>query len=181
MCGTSQLASFFNRFFPADNPVRRLKLLAGSLFVLAGLTLFLTYLRIEYPPSDPFVDLTPSSIESFTGVQLMTGSYHSKSPPDAEDASWSAYLVASVALLGLATLPSRRNKAAAIALFIALIITLMGGCASTLDLDIVLGGGPDPKLGYGFVLGVLLLAGATALRVYLWLSERRRVTRIEPS
>jgi hypothetical protein len=179
MCGTSQLASFFKRFFPADNPVRRLKLLAGSLFVLAGLTLFLTYLRIEYPPSDPFVDLTPSSIESFTGVQLMTGSYHSKSSHDAEDASWSAYLVASAALLGLATLPSRRNKAAAIALFIALIITLMGGCASTLDLDLF--GGPETKSGYGFVLGVLLLAGATALRVYLWLTERRRVTRIEPS
>lgn len=176
-----QLASLINRFFPADNPARRLKLLAGALFVLAGLTLFLTYYRLEYPPSDPWVDLTPSSIESFTGVQLMTGSYHSKSPHDAEDGSWDAYLVAFVALLGLATLPLRRNLAVAIALFIALLITLMGGCASTLDLDLVLGGGPDPKLGYGFGLGVLLLAGATAVRVYLWLSERQRVTRIEPS
>ena len=177
MGGTSQLASFVNRCFPADNPVRRLKLLAGSLLVLAGLTLFLTYYRLEYPPSDPWVDRTPSSIERFTGVQLMTGSYDSKSPDDAEEGSWDAYLVASAALLGLATLPSRRNKAAAFELFIVTIITLRAGWASPLDLF----EGENARLGYGFELGVLLLAGATTLRVYLWLSERQRVTRIEPS
>ena len=54
--------------------------------------------------------------------------------------SWGPYLVAFVALLGLATLPLRRNLAVVIALFIALLITLMGGCASALDLDLVLGG-----------------------------------------
>jgi hypothetical protein len=173
--GGSQLANLTELFFPAEKPVRRVKLLTGSLFFLAALTLFLTYFRLEYPPSE--LDNTPASTETFTGVQLMTGSYVSRSPYDAEDGTWDAYLVAFAALVGLATLPSRRNRAIAIVLVIVTIITLLGGCASTQDFDVWFGGGPDEHVGYGFVLGVLLLAGATTVRVFLWLSERAQAAR----
>jgi hypothetical protein len=172
----SHLRSSVNRYFPADKPVRRLKLLTGSLFVLAELTLFLTYFRLEYAASDLYH--TPRSTETFTGLQLMTGNYHSKSPHDASDGAWVAYIVALAALIGLATVPSRRNKAMAIVLVIVTLITLVAGCASTssaLDLDLF--GGPDEHVGHGFVLGALLLAGATVIRVILWLSERGRAAR----
>lgn len=170
MSGPLRLTSLVNQYLPADKPVRRVKLLAGFLFVLAGLTLFLTYFRLEYAASD--LAHTPRSTETFTGVQLLTGNYHSKSPYDASDGAWVAYTVASVALIGLATLPWRRNKATAILLFSATVITLITGCASTQDFDVWLGGGPDEHVGYGFVLGFLLLAGATTVRVVLWLHER---------
>jgi hypothetical protein len=170
MGGAGFITRSFNRYFPADKPVRRVKLVVGFLFVLAVLTLFLPYFRLEYPASD---GNPRGSSETFTGVQYMTGSYHSKSPDDAEGGALDVSLVVLAAVIGLATLPSRRHRAIAFVLVIVTVITLLGGCASTQDLHLF-GGGPTLHVGYGFVLGALLLVGAAGVRVLLWLSERAK-------
>jgi hypothetical protein len=142
------------------------------LLVAAGLTVFLPYFEVE--PTDG-----TGPTYQFTGTELMSGSYKRTEVTGvyeesvdaamrAEDAAANPFFVVGAAFLGLVTLGLRGYGAGTLALALGSIVVLIGGCASTFDLEI-LGPGPlQEHLGYGFTLGILFIVGAALIQAVLW-------------
>jgi hypothetical protein len=149
----------------------RLRAAAGVLFVAAGLTVFLPYFSVNKYEGRTY---------HYTGVRLMTGSYPTTSPPaasseeaeagrQADDGGGDPFFVVFAAAVGLLTLRVRRNRAVAVWLIAIAVIVLLLGSLSTTQLDALFGTPWDEHLRYGFWLGFLAIAGATVIRIILWL------------
>jgi hypothetical protein len=138
----------------------RLLLASVVLLVAAGLTEFLPYYSVEYGQSR----------YQYTGAQLLAGSYDDEPswvPPNASDGRVDAVLVLLASVLGLATLWPPRRRVLAWLLGVATVIVAIGGCASTFEIDVLLGG-VEEHVEFGFFLGLAALAAGSVVRVVLW-------------
>jgi hypothetical protein len=140
-----------------------------TLFAAAALTVFLPYFGVERLPN--ISTGAPSHTYRFTGLDLLSGSYGADGRDVAfyaADGAWLPYMILTFVFLGLVTTPSRRHRALTWGLGALAIIALIGGCASTSDSFDFFGGGWAKHIEAGFLLAVLFLVAAGAIRFFLW-------------